>query len=63
MIAGTDFGDNMYNAVNGNPNAMSNLTLLAGSDMPINFTSSALTVVDVLEKAGVSWRAYAEECM
>jgi hypothetical protein len=62
MIAGTDFGDNMYNAVNGNPDAMSNLTLLAGSDMPINFTSSALTVVDVLEQAGVSWRAYAEGC-
>jgi hypothetical protein len=54
MIAGTDFGDNMYNAVNGNPDAMSNLTLLAGSDMPINFTSSALTVVDVLEQAGVT---------
>lgn len=62
MIAGSDFGDNLYNAVNGNPAAESNITILAGSDMPINFTSSALTVVDVLEKTGISWRAYAEGC-
>jgi hypothetical protein len=62
MIAGSDFGDNLYNAINGNPAAASNITILAGSDMPINFTSSALTVVDVLEKAGISWRAYAEGC-
>ncbi|CAO3682636.1 unnamed protein product [Umbelopsis ramanniana] len=60
MIAGSDFGDNLYNAVAGNPAAMTNITILAGSDFPVTFPDNTKTVIDVLEKEGISWRAYAE---
>jgi hypothetical protein len=62
MIAGSDFGDNLYNAVAGNPAAMANITILAGSDFPVTFPDNTKTVIDVLEKEGISWRAYAEGC-
>ncbi|CAO3682648.1 unnamed protein product [Umbelopsis ramanniana] len=69
-IAGSDFGDNLYNAVAHHPEVanITQLTLetyyqfpwLADSDNLINFSSDIKTVVDVLEKEGISWRAYAE---
>jgi hypothetical protein len=72
MIAGSDFGDNLYNTVSHHPEVanLTSLTLesfykypfLADSDNLINFPANIKTVVDVLEKAGVSWRAYAEGC-